>query len=202
MKRFLWALPTFLLVISASALADSIIIGLNPNDGSGDNFGFIIKSSGLTFGGGGGTPYSSFNDQGYAPGSTFGGDLGVFLNNGNNFAKIGDTSYSDDNVLYSGGSLFLSSFTLPTNGKDFTVQVTADFSAFATIIATGQGFGVSGSGIGTMTFLFSPISGLYYAEPVVFRNTPVAVIPEQATFGLVGTGLLSMLPSARRKLRA
>ena len=155
MKRFLWALPTFLLVISASAFADSVIIGLNPNDGSGDNFGFIIKSSGLTFGGGGGTPYSSFNDQGYAPGSTFGGDLGVFLNNGNNFAQIGDTSYGDENVLYSVGSLFLSTITLPTNGKDFTVLVTADFSAFATIVATGQGFGVSGSGIGTMTFLFN-----------------------------------------------
>ncbi len=175
--------------------------GLSPNDGSGDNFGFIIKSSGLTFGGGGGTPYDSFNDQGYAPGWTFGGDLGLFLNNGNNFAKIGDTSYDDDNVVYSGGSLFLSSFTLPTNGKDFTVLVTADFSTLATIIATGQGFGVSGSGIGTMTFLFNPLSGLYYAEPVVFRNTPVAVIPEPATLGLMGTGLLSMLGVARRKLR-
>jgi len=144
---------------------------------------------------------TAFNDQGYAPGSTFGGDLGVFLNNGNNFAQIGDTSYGDENVLYSVGSLFLSTFTLPTNGKDFTVLVTADFSAFATIVATGQGFGVSGSGIGTMTFLFNPISGLYYAQPVVFRNTPVAVIPEPATLGLMGTGLLNILALARRKLR-
>ena len=67
MKRFLWALPTFLLVISASAFADSVIIGLNTNDGSGDNFGFIIKSSGLTFGGGGGTPYSSLSKNSFKP---------------------------------------------------------------------------------------------------------------------------------------
>jgi hypothetical protein len=138
MKRFLWVLPILLLVISASAFADSVTIGLSPNNGSRDNLGFIINTEGLTFGGSGGTPYWSFNDQGYAPGSTFGGDLGVFLNNGNNFAQIGATFYGDENVVYSGGTLFVSSFTSPAKGQDFSVQVTADFSAIATIIAIGQ----------------------------------------------------------------
>ena len=36
MKRLFWALPILLLGISASALADSITIGLSPNNGSGD----------------------------------------------------------------------------------------------------------------------------------------------------------------------
>ncbi len=187
------------MVLSASAFADSVTLFLSPNNGSGDNFGFLIKGSGFTFGGGGGTPYWSFNDQGYAPGSTFGGDLSLFLDNG--FAQIGDTFYGYEDVVYSSGMLFLSTFTLPTNGQDFTVQVTSDFSGLATIIATGQSFNVSGSGSGTMIFVFSPYWELYFPQPVRFNNIPAAVTPEPGTLGLMATGLLSMLAFARRRHR-
>ena len=47
MKRLFWALPILLLGISASAFADSITIGLSPNNGSGDNFGFSLIQPGF-----------------------------------------------------------------------------------------------------------------------------------------------------------
>jgi len=62
MKRLFWALPILLLGISASAFADSITIGLSPNNGSGDNFGFSLIQPGFVVGFEGGTPYGFFND--------------------------------------------------------------------------------------------------------------------------------------------
>ena len=46
MKRFLWALPIFLVAVSLGAFADGIRFGLSPNDGSEDNFGDTRRNSG------------------------------------------------------------------------------------------------------------------------------------------------------------
>jgi hypothetical protein len=70
MKPFLLVV---LMLAPVSALADSItftvtnaIVGLDPNNGSGDNVGFILSGNGFTFSGAGGTDFFYFNDQGYA----------------------------------------------------------------------------------------------------------------------------------------
>jgi len=198
MKRFLWALPTILLVFSASAFADSIIIGLSPNNGSGDNFGFALSQPGFAVGIGGGTPVDFFNDQGYAPGSDFGGTTAVFFSSGS--VQIGDNTYD---LGFSGpGTLFVSSFTFPTTGKNLSIQVQADFSVSAFFFdAAGQfqTISIGGGAPGTMTFNWNPSLGLFFANPVVFSTATVT--PEPATFGLMATGLLSMLALARRKLR-
>jgi len=78
MKRFL--LPLSLLcvtLISSAAFANHIY--LFPNDGSGDNFGFIGQMNGHPLFLSGGTPYDFFGTGGYTPGSTFGGGTTLFL---------------------------------------------------------------------------------------------------------------------------
>jgi hypothetical protein len=189
MQRFLWATPMLFLLMSGSAFASSVstFIFLQPNDGSGDNFGFFQQGGGVIIGIGGGTPYDFFNIDGYAPGSTLGGSTDVFLSSG--FVQFGGNFHDLD---FSGpGTLFLSSFTLPTNGKDFTAPVEVDFSAFATIADTGQPLDVSGGRSGKMTFHF--FDGFYYASGFT-------VVPEPGTLGLMGTGLISILALARKRL--
>jgi PEP-CTERM motif len=193
MKRFLWTMPMLFVVLSASAFASSVTIGLSPNNGSGDNFAFL---QGLDVGISGGTAFEYFNTQGYAPGSTLGGTTDVFFSSG--FVQIGGTTYD---LLFTGpGTLFVSSFTLPANGgKNFAIQAFASFSAQAQIFVNGQPqlIGLGGGAPGLMTFTWDPSSGLFFANPVVFTTAP-----EPGTLGLMGTGLISMLGLARRKTRA
>ena len=198
MKRFLWALPTFLLVFCTCALADSITIGLSPNNGTGDNFGFSLSQPGFAVSIDGGTGVDFFNDQGYAPGTTFGGATTVFFSAGT--VQIGDNTFD---LGFTGGTLFLSSFTLPANNQNFSIQVQAGFSTSAFFFdADGQfqTIDISGGAPGTMTFTWDPSLGLYFAQPAVF--TTAVVTPEPGTLGLMGTGLVSVLALARRKLRA
>src|SRR5438046_84447 len=124
MKRLFWALPILLLGISASAFADSITIGLSPNNGSGDNFGFSLIQPGFVVGFGGITPYGFFNDQGFAPGSTFIGATPVFFSSGS--VQFGDNTY-DFSGFPGPGSLFLSNFNFPTNGQNFSILVPPTF---------------------------------------------------------------------------
>ncbi len=192
MKRFLWASPILLVVISASAFATSTTIFLSPNDGSGDNFGF---SQGGDLGLGGGTPFRFFNIfGGYAPGSTFGGATSVFLGGG--FIQIGSTTYDLD---FTGpGGLFISPFTFPSNGQSFSIQVLAGFSAQALIFVNGQPqlLNISGSAPGEMQFTWDPSSGLFFGNSVVFTTAP-----EPGTLGLMATGLIGLLGAVGRKLR-
>lgn len=195
MKRLLWAAPIlFLVATTVCASADSLNIFLTPNDGSGDNFGFLQQGNGITIAIGGGTPFDFFNDQGYTPGSGFGGTTGVFFSGatiqiGNNIFDLG----------FNGpGALFVSSFTFPTNGSSFSIPVQANFSAQAYYFdADGQlhPINIGGSGHGVMTFNYSSATGLYFAPftPVVFTTTP-----EPGNLALMATGLLGILGAARQ----
>jgi hypothetical protein len=188
MKRFLLAAPMLFLLITTSAFADTLI-GLVPNDGGGDNFGFLQRGGGTTIEIGGGTPFTFFHIGPYAPGSTLGGSTDVFFSGG--FIKIGGNSH-DLQFISGPGTLFLSSFTLPTNGKDFTISVVIDFSTSVVIVDTGQTLDVSGGRSGTLSFHFS--DGFYFPDSNGFTVTP-----EPSTLGLLGTGLIGILAFVRKK---
>jgi len=188
MKRLL--LTPILLLFSVGAFADSVTISLSPNDGGGDNFGFFEQGNGFKILIEGGTPFDFFNSFGYAPGSTIGGSSDVFFDNGNTIT-INGTSF--EIADYGGpGQLFISPFALPTNDKNFSIMVTATFSASA-ILLDGTTFNINASAPGKMTFEFDPISGKYAANSVVFTT-----VPEPSTFASLGTGLLAILALTRR----
>ena len=181
MKRLLWATPLLLLLISTTTFADSVRFGLIVNDGSGDNFGFIQQSGGMIMVGVGGTPTGFFdNFPGYRPGDTFGGDVPIFFSFGS--ATIGGTTYD---VLWS-GDLFVSTFTFPTNGKNFRVPVTVDFSANGTILDTGELISAGGAANGYISFSLSGFDGLYHPA------SDFVPVPEPTTLALVGTGVISI----------
>jgi len=188
MKRFLWVTPILFVLMSGSAFGTSVSIGFFPNDGSGDNFRFLQQGGGIVIRIQGGTPVAFFNTDGYAPGSTLGGTTDVFFSGG--FVQFGGNSFE---LGFSGpGTLFLRSFTLTTNGKDFTAQVEVDFSVLATIPDTGQSLDVGGGAVGKIPFhLFN---GLYYAGGFT-------TVPEPGTLALMGTGLIGILAFARKRLR-
>lgn len=149
MRRLL--LPLSLLcvtLISSTAFADHIY--LTPNNGSGDNFGFVGQMNGHQLFLSGGTPYDFFGIGGYASGSTFGGASTLFL--------YPTTIWIDGVPMEFGfpqtnSTIFISSFTLPTNDKDFTKFVDISFGATGINFDTGQTIGVGGGAIGKSLFL-------------------------------------------------
>ena len=190
MKRFLSALPILLIVVSANAFASSTTIYLSPNTGSGDNFAFVQGGTFLN----GGIPYVLFNtQQGFAPGSTFGISSDVFFVNA--VVTIGNVPY--DLAVSGPGTLFVSSFTFPSGGKDFSIRLTASFSVQGAVFVDGQTIqiDIGGSAPGTMLFTWDQSQGMYFGNFTVFTTAP-----EPGTLGLMGTGLMGLLAFARKRL--
>jgi len=187
MRRFL--LPLSLLcvtLISSSAFADHIY--LIPNVGSGDNFTFIQQINGHRLFLSGGTPFDFFGIGGYSPGSTFGGGAALFLSPAFVWIDGMPTEFS-----FPDATIFISSFTLPTNGKDFTEFVDIGFSASGINFDTGQTIELGGGASGKISFSFNPETGLYYPGDFVQA-------PESGTLGLIGIGIIGILGSARKRL--
>jgi hypothetical protein len=190
MKRSLLLLSLlFVTLISSTAFADHIYLG--PNDGSGGNFAFVGQMNGHQLFLSGGTLYPFFDIDGYAPGSTFGGEDTLFL--------YPTFMWIDGMPLEFGfppgdSSIFISSFTLPAVGKSFTEFVAIGFSAVGISFDTGQTIGVGGGARGNISFYYSPDSGLYY--PGAFVQAP-----EPSTLEFIGIGIIGILGSARTRLK-
>ena len=190
MKRSLLLLSVlFVTLISSTAFADRIYLG--PNDGSGDNFGFVGQMNGHQLFLSGGTPYYFFGVGGYEPGSTFGGGDTLFL-----YPTVAwvDGVPEEFNFPQTDSYIFMSSFTLPAVGKDFTEFVEIGFSAVGISFDTGQTIGIGGGARGKISFYYSPDSGLYY--PGAFVQAP-----EPSTVEFIGIGIIGILGSARKRLK-
>ena len=125
MKHFLLLLSLLCVsLVSSTAFADRIY--LFPNDGSGDNFGFVGRMNGHPLVLYGGTPSYFFGTDGYEPGSTFGGSTTLFLYSSTVWV---DGMPMEFDFPATDSYIFISSFTLPTNGKDFTRFVEISFDA-------------------------------------------------------------------------
>ncbi len=178
---------SFLLVSLFSSAAFADHISLSPNDGSGGNFSFTGRFNGHPLSLYGGTPADFFGLYvGYAPGSTFGGQTALFLNESVVWIDGMPTSF-----FFYPGTLFISSFTLPTNDRGFTIPVEIGFSATGINFDTGQTIDVGGGAVGQISFSFS--NGLYYPNSFVQA-------PEPGTLGFVGTGMVGIVGAFRRRL--
>ena len=144
---------------------------------------------------GGGTEIGFFDGfpDGYEPGTTLGGLGTVYLDSGN--AEIGGINHD---LYVTTGSLFMSSFTLPTNGASFVTElVELSFGTSAVVLDTGQIINIGGDAKGTVTFALG-YTGLYYAYS---QFTP-APAPEPGTVVLIATGMIGIFSVARRRFRA
>jgi hypothetical protein len=177
MKRLLLFAAPLIVFLSSTCFGDATQLFFGPNYGDGGNFGLLESGPGYYVAVGGGTPWEFYNDfYPIDPGSTmFGGTVDVYMDGG--VAVLGGIAHDLD---LSVGSLFVSSVTLPTNGKDFTATVQLYFTDFGTTNDTLEPISIAGSQTGTITFYYY---GGYYS------GGDFTVAPEPTTFVLLGTGL-------------
>jgi hypothetical protein len=196
MRRSLWAILFSVALLSSGMFADTIIT-LVPNDSTGDNFAFLQSLNGTEISIEGGTPYSFFNTNAYAPGSVLAGPVSVFFSD-NNTVTINGTQYELD--FANTGTLFMSSITLPTNGQSFFMaKVVLGFTAPGIYFVGGieKLLNIRAVQSGEIPFVFE--NGAYYAAGG-FTAVPTAV-PEPSAIGLMGSGLIGMLGLARKRFR-
>ncbi len=181
MRRVLSLSLLFVFLMSATAFADHLV--LDPNSGSGSNFAYFTHDNGHRLILSGGTDYSFFGISGYPTGSTFGGDGALFLDS--SILWIDGTPME---FFFYPGTISMTSFKLPTDGRDFRALVDITFFATGFNFDTGQTINVGGGSRGSLSFSFS--NGFYYANSFVEA-------PEPATLSLVATGLIGI--AFRRK---
>ena len=201
MKRFRLATPILLLLVCATASADSVLFAtrvtilLAPNDGSGGNFAFFGSGRGFQTAISGGTETGFWDDTGFLPGTSF----PSFANGINVFMDLTNLVINGSSVDLSpqgpGSLLFISSFTLPTNGKNFTTPVSMGFFADF-FLSDGSTLEIAGAATGKLTFDYDSGSGLYFVQPTQLTTTP-----EPETLGMMITGLVGVIGVARSKLK-
>src|SRR5262249_42974112 len=100
--------------------------------------------------------------------------------------------------FFDSASISMTSFVLPTNGRDFIVPVNISFEASGFNFDTEQRINLGGGDSGWIGFSYS--NGLYYPGDFVQGVQPVTV-PEPATLGLIMMGLMSVAGIAGKKRR-
>jgi hypothetical protein len=201
-------LPRILLVMflltSLSSFANSINFSdlninlyIGPNYGFGDNVFGAITGLGVNVLAGGGTPDYWFNgDQGFSPGSSGGGDVSIYFD----FAQgtLGSQTYSGEQLGINSAVLYTGSFTFPTNGRFFSVQLPASIGLITAVGCNSSGVCqnyrlTTKPGKLTLSFFYLPQDGLYYGYQGSFVTSP-----EPGTLGLVAIGM-GALAWLRRK---
>jgi len=182
MKRSILLTLLFVALTSATTFADGLT--LFPNSGSGDNFAFVSHMNGHPLNLFGGTDPSFLRGDGYPLGATVGGAGSLFLSS--------TVVWIDGNPLeffFDSASIFMTTFTLPTNGKDFIAPVDITFDAHGFNFDTEQTINLSGGGSGWIGFSFS--NGQYSPGDFV-AGPPPATVPEPGTLGFMATGLMGI----------
>ncbi len=167
--------------MSATAFADHLV--LDPNGGAGGNFAYFTHDNGHQLILSGGTDYFFFGNVGYPTGLRLGGDGALFLDSA--VFVIDGTPLE---FFFNPGTISMTSFTLPTDGRDFRALVDITFFASGFNFDTGQTINVGGGAHGSVSLTFS--NGFYYPNSFVEA-------PEPATLSLVGMGLIGI--AFRRK---
>jgi PEP-CTERM motif-containing protein len=173
---------TLLLVALLSAPAFGNHLYLAP-DCCGDNFAYTSGSLVLF----GGTDPFFLDASGYMPGSTVGGSGSLYL-----YSTFLQVNGQNLEFFFTPGSIFMTPFTLPTNGSDFRALVYMYFSANGLNYETGLTTSVGGNSSGSISFYFSPVSGFYYPSSFVEA-------PEPGTLQLMGSGLVGIATLVRRR---
>jgi hypothetical protein len=187
MRRLLSLLFLVVSLISVPAFADGLT--LFANSGAGDNFGYVSGSLHLS---GGTDPYFLYAG-GYPAGMTVGGGGTLYL-----YSTVIPVNGVSLEFFFNPGSIFMTTIQLPTNGRDFIAPVDISFEATGFNFDTEQTISVSGGGSGWIGFSYS--NGYYYPSDFV-QGPPPKVVPEPATLGLIGTGIIGILASARKRLK-
>ncbi len=192
MRRSLSSLLLFVSLMSLPALADGIV--LFPNSGAGDNFACFTQMNGHPLTLFGGTDPYFFSGDGYPAGARVGGTGGLFL-----YSAIIWEGGIPLEFFFDSGSISMTSFTLPTNRPYFIAPVDISFEASGFNFDTEERINVGGGDSGWIGFYYS--NGLYYPSDFV-QGTPPVMVPEPATLGLVGAGLMSINALARKRRRS
>jgi hypothetical protein len=215
MKRIKWFVLLLVMASSVGGFADSCVcfsatvanFFFGANGGEGDNAGLSLIGPGVNVGGGGGTPVDSWLGSnpnfGFVAGSIGGGSAEVDFDEGM-FGTLGP--YNSNNSIFSTScctSVNAGTFTFPTNGKNFTVRLPAGICCIGGTLTTPTGSVLTlnvniPSGYLTSYMGFREFHG---RRPLLFRSRNFHHSSRPISLALVGTGLVAIFGSLRRRLK-
>jgi hypothetical protein len=220
MKRFQWATPLLLLILTQCAYADSIStfvaqanITFLTNFGSGDNQGSTFTGPGVNLSASGDvscfwcglgayslTPGSSLTPSVVTDGLDFTFVHGSMTFGGQSQVCFGASGVFGDCGLDASGITALRSFTFPTNGRNFTVTMPATLNGpIGGALGANQFDLQIPSGRLILTFDFVP--GQSGGPPAYYQFSQgmFTTTPEPSTLGLMASGLAGIVGTVLRK---